>query len=1033
MLRRCVLFFLILWAAQSVRAQNPFDLTVEAWRMMEREQPDSALAVQKQAIKTFQKQLGERHSQVGVAYKQMAEMCSVAGRPQDAIRYGLMSADIITEWDGDDSDDYAEQALALARYYDDARDFAKAIQWGEKALAYYEETFSPRQRDLATAQSNLTWYYADAGDYARAIALCKQAEETWTEELGGPHPYIAILQNNLADYYVRLGDYQQALYYDQRGMDIVMQYRESPDTIYATALSNMAAHYSACGQNTHAIETGLEAVRLRKQLLGEHDPHYLKTVADLAAAYARINELNEAIRLQQYILSKRQQVGDIHGLSYVRVLSNMAILQSAQGHLDEAIRMTEQAIDVARADGIDSEIPLLTSNLALFYGVQKDYDHAIRVSEKTLQQYEKSGRSHTAEYARLLSDLSVCYHHKGMDKKAIRNTSRAIELYSQIYGPDNPADLTARHNLANFYASQHRYTEALTTFLPAAEKVSSVMMKNFTGLSAQQRSHYWNKYSGYLTDLLPLYTLRSGITEHMGMLYDQSALFAKSLLLNTELEMTRLIFESGDQKLVDDYYAIQTLKAELEKLRALPRDQRSADADSLQLDISRREAQLAQASKAYGDYCAGLSIRWQQVRDQLKDGDLAVEFLSFYEDTTLTYVALTLKKDYERPRLTEVCTDADLLALNAATYNDNPQERNIALCHTVWNPLKAEMEGVRRIYFSPAGRLYQIGIEQLPWDSVSIVSDHYDIYRLSSTRELCRRPLRPDEPAAAAIHKAILYGGLAYDIIIDDEERTKNQVQSTNNEESLDRGLVKKLNKHLFNYLKNTQVEVDAISDELSSHDITCTLLTNEEGTEQTFKQLGGQGYNLLHVATHGQYIPYDEAEKARQQLNLQFMQSTDDTGIALTEDVSLTHSLLAMAGANTLLNRIATGRDGQLTTASDGVLTASEISRTDLRGMDLVVLSACQTGLGDVTSEGVMGLQRGFKKAGAQTILMSLWSVDDRATAQLMVSFYRHLMQGQTKRQSFLAAQRELRQKYATRKNAERLWGAFILLDAID
>ena len=1040
MFRRLTLCLLLCAPTLWICAQNAFDVTAEAWRCLERQQPDSAVALAQQAVQLFETNFGKDHPQVGVGYKNLAGISSQAGHTQDAIRYCLKAMDIEREAFGEDDDAYAELMLALARYYGDDRQFQKSIEWGERALAYYEDAFPQHLRDLGAAQSNLTWAYADAGDYTRAISMCKQAEQTWIEELGEGHAYIAILQNNLADYYARLGDFKQAVHYDQRCLDVISLYTSTPDTLYATALSNMASHYAAAGQNTQAIETGQKAVLLRRQLLGEHDPHYLKSVGDLAATYARINELNEAIRIQEYVLSKHQEAGDTVGLRYIRPLGNLAMLKGTQGHLDEAIRLTRQALDVARRDDVDSELPLLTSNLALYYGTQKDYDHAIDISRQTLHLYEKKGRKQSAEYARLLSDLSVWYNQKGDTKKAVQNASRAIAIYEKIFGAGATATLTSRHNLATYYADQQRWTDAMNTLLPAADKVTAIMRENFTGLSAQQRSHYWAKYSTYLTNLLPRYMLHSGSTQHTGQLYDQSALFAKSLLLNTELEMTRLIFESGDSALVDQYYEIQDLKADLEKLRALPRAERTADADSLQLDISRREARLALASKAYGDYCQSLNVTWQQVRDQLHEGEMAVEFLSFPDDTTLTYAALTLKPGYEQPRLTAICTEADLLALNAAGYNLNPQERNVALCHTVWRPLADEMQGVRRIYFSPAGRLYQIGIEQLPWDSVSIASDHYDFYRLSSTRELCHHSDTPDTPAAEAIRRAILYGGLAYDIILDDEPATKEPPVQTQTEESIDRGLVKKLNKHLFSYLKNTQVEVDAISDELSSRDIDCTLLTNEEGTEQTFKQLSGQGYQLLHVATHGQFVPYDQAEKARQQLNLRFMQSANDSGIALVEDVSLTHSLLAMSGANTLLNRLSRTLDADRPDVSnaalqkgDGVLTASEISRIDLRGMDLVVLSACQTGLGDVTSEGVMGLQRGFKKAGVQTILMSLWSVDDRATAQLMVSFYHNLMQGQTKRQAFLAAQNDLRQRYAKRPNAERLWGAFILLDALD
>lgn len=1052
-LRQFALCTLTLLCGFCVSAQNPFDVTAEAWRCMERQQPDSALMLGRQAVDLFEKQLGKEHPQIGVAYKNLAEMCSQAGRPRDAIRHCLKAMDIEHEAYGEEDETYAELMLGLARYYDEDRQFRKAVEWGERALNYYEDAFPPRLRDLATAQSNLTWYYADTGDYARAISLGKQALQTWTEELAEPHPYIAILHNNLAGYYANLGDFQQALHHDELCMEQVMAYNHTPDTLYAAALSNLASHYSACGQNTRAIEMGQKAVELRRTLQGERHPKYLATLGDLAAIYARINELQEAIRLQTVVVETMQQHGLTHGLPYVRALSNLGMLRAVDGDRTQAIQLTEQALDVARADGISSETALLTGNLALFYGIEKDYDRAIRTSEQTLRWMKKRKETRSPYYGRTLADVAVWYEKKGQTKKAEQQARQAIALYADLYGSDNVADLNTRHNLAQLLADQQRFGEALDVLSPAADKAVALMRQNLTGLSAQQRNNYWHKYSSYLTQQLPRYVVRSGRTDRAGQLYDQSALFSKSLLLNTELEMTRLIFESGDSSLVGQYYEIQTLKADLEKLRALPRDERPADADSLQLDISRREAALAQASKAYGDYCKSLSVSWQEVRDQLREGDLAIEFICFSEDSTLIYAALTLKPDYAQPHLVEVCRDADLLDLHAESYNVNPTERNTQLCHTVWDPLAQELENVQRVYFSPAGRLYQIGIEQLPWDSLSIASDHYDFYRLSSTRELCTRQSQTLADSTQQQHRAMLYGGLAYDIILEDEPRTRDKGVSTKDEgqstkeetasldnEQLNRGVVKKLNKHLFKYLKNTQIEVDDITEQLSSHGFDCTLLTNEEGTEQTFKQLGGQGYQLLHIATHGQYIPYDQADRTRQQLNLSFMQTSDNQNIAFDEDVSLTHSMLAMAGANTLLNRLAKLQDSPQAAdqalrhaASDGILTASEIGRTDLRGMDLVVLSACQTGLGDVTQEGVMGLQRGFKKAGAQTILMSLWSVDDRATAQLMVQFYKNLLDGQTKRQAFLTAQRKLRQQYASRQNAEQLWGAFILLDALD
>jgi CHAT domain-containing protein len=134
----------------------------------------------------------------------------------------------------------------------------------------------------------------------------------------------------------------------------------------------------------------------------------------------------------------------------------------------------------------------------------------------------------------------------------------------------------------------------------------------------------------------------------------------------------------------------------------------------------------------------------------------------------------------------------------------------------------------------------------------------------------------------------------------------------------------------------------------------------------------------------------------------------------------------LLFAGANSALSprRNAEIPEG----ADDGILTAKEISRLDFQGLDMVILSACQTGLGAITGEGVFGLQRGFKKAGAQTIIMSLWSVADESTELLMTEFFKNLTAGQSKRAAFLTAVQTVREKYPN----PLYWAAFVMVDAI-
>ena len=235
-----------------------------------------------------------------------------------------------------------------------------------------------------------------------------------------------------------------------------------------------------------------------------------------------------------------------------------------------------------------------------------------------------------------------------------------------------------------------------------------------------------------------------------------------------------------------------------------------------------------------------------------------------------------------------------------------------------------------------------------------------------------------------------------------------------------------------FERLPETKTEVDNITALLRAHSYgEPAIYEGDEGTEESFKALSGKRTSIIHLATHGSYITPTAAEKQRKRdmmKRLTFLRAGDDRQSS-EEDEALTRSFLVMSGGKMLWtsDSIPEGVD-------DGLLTAQEISRIDLRGCDLAVLSACETGLGDISSEGVMGLQRGFKKAGVQSIVMSLWKVADRPTQEFMTEFYRHLTAGEGKRTSFLAAQRFLKEKYPTNlpqdESRPPYWASFILLD---
>lgn len=200
-------------------------------------------------------------------------------------------------------------------------------------------------------------------------------------------------------------------------------------------------------------------------------------------------------------------------------------------------------------------------------------------------------------------------------------------------------------------------------------------------------------------------------------------------------------------------------------------------------------------------------------------------------------------------------------------------------------------------------------------------------------------------------------------------------------------------------------------------------MYSGRNGTEESFKALNNMHVRVIHIATHGFYYKNMNTSADKAELD-----NLSDA-LSQTEDKSLTRSGLFFAGAeNSVLGEtVPLG-------VEDGVLTAQEVSQLILDGTELVVLSACETGQGDITSDGVFGLQRGFKKAGVQSILMSLWKVDDEATCLLMTEFYKNwIVKGKTKYDALEIAKKIVRSHKEKGWDDPKYWAAFILLDALD
>lgn len=429
------------------------------------------------------------------------------------------------------------------------------------------------------------------------------------------------------------------------------------------------------------------------------------------------------------------------------------------------------------------------------------------------------------------------------------------------------------------------------------------------------------------------------------------------------------------------------------------------------------EKKLVERSKVYGDYTKKLQTTWQDVQLSLAADELAVEFLSFHiygTDSTMV-AALTLRKDDTEPKFFPLFELKQLKELSDTAHFICPNLTNL-----VWQPLQNKLQGIKTIYFSPAGVLHKIGIEYAPG------MESYEIFRLSSTREIIdmKATINTTEKWSASLYGGINYESLSPTMSVNPVENKSvteaSLFQHRSMVDSLD------LRGKQIEYLPGTLKEVQNIQKYLTDTHHNTTIYTGTEATETSVKSLSGKTTSILHISTHGFY--YTESQ-ARKKENLRFL-SFEDKHNSSYEDKSLTRSGLLMAGAKLTID----GKDVPID-ADDGILTAQEISQLDLRGIDFVALSACETGMGDIVKgEGVFGLQRGFKKAGVKTILMSLWRVSDVSTEMLMTEFYKNLCNGKSKRESLRLAQKIIREYKDEEGNLlfqdPHYWAGFIMLD---
>ena len=809
--------------------------------------------------------------------------------------------------------------------------------------------------------------------------------------------------------------FEEGINYLLQGKNAAIENGLENTSLYCKILTSLGQAYANIGKNEEALLIYLQEKSIYEKELLPKDDNYITLLANIYLYYANIGDNSNAEIILSLAKKERGNADCINSSAWFVLAFNDAILSirknESKNVMDEKINaLLETCENFGTLRNL--HYPYALTLVATNFIMNERYQEAQYYMEQAVNAMKSMFNANSPNLLIYQGILAQFYKENGNLTKALSTINEAISQGAQQVNLNPQMYTQLLDARISIKMAMNKVNETIDDAKEITKLITDMMSNNFRSMTYRERTLFWNQYSAWFTYTLPGLLQLNRSDELLPSAYN-SMLLSKGLLLNSEVEVGKLIAEKGNEDAWKLYEDIQFHRARLTKLAQNCGN--GAEYDQLNRQIQRMEKQLMQISKEYGDYTQKLTITWEDVKRHLSPGEVAIEFVQTpYLNKDRTYIALVVKPEYDCPHRVDLCQESQISGIAPADLYNTAD-----LWSCVWQPLSDELEGVKRIYFSPAGQLYSTAIEYAAMPDGDVMNNRYEMYRLSSTREVALQEAKTSEL------DAVVYGGLEFDADyqtlaeVNDEQKGLDVFRPralVNNLEDLRGGVAN---------LPGTEREAQDIVQLFSNTRRQCHLFDGLNGTEESFKWLSGARKNVLHIATHGFY--WKDTDETSPVANLESFLQLENMPTIPAEDKMLSRNGLLFAGANVALRNgeVPDGRD-------DGILTALELSGLDFRGLDLVVLSACQTGLGEVTGEGVFGLQRGFKKAGAQTLMMSLWKVDDQATRLLMTEFYRNLLDGKSKRIAFNNAQQYLRTVENGKYNLPRYWAAFILLDGI-
>jgi CHAT domain-containing protein len=822
------------------------------------------------------------------------------------------------------------------------------------------------------------------------------------------------------------------MYFDSARMYLEAQSLTN-EIMYLRALSNLGLVNLTQAKNAKANEYLIQTLEMSEKSLGKTSAAYIANLNNFAKLHQGLGNYNEAeIEFNEAIALNEKLFGD--GMQKAILLNNKAMLLQTVGRYGEAADLMKAAMTASSkgpkktfSQSFDNR--KFQANLAFIYQLSGKFTEAETQFLEIKKVFEARKQTGNAEYAGLLNQMGILYIQMGKPEKVEELLKKSKAVYKERFTEDNIYYAKVTNDLGNFYRMNARYEDAekqlnkalniretllgikhpdyvrtqenlailywktnkleqaYMTYREVMDKTIEFINLYFPPMSEAEKTSYWDitapRFQRFYSFALEASTSMDYVAQDF---YDYQ-MATKALLLNSTSKVKESILKSNNEALIKDYLSWLDQKEQLARLYTLSKEelkQQKINLGELERTANATEKSLSEKSTEFSQGYSTQKTSYKQILGLLNDTEAVVDIIrvrGFAQDFTTDskYVALVLKKGSEMPKLVVMDNGADLEKKYAKFYRNAVQQKvtDDYSYEQYWSKIEKELIGKKLVFISPDGVYNQINLNTLKRPDEDYVINRYDLVIIGNSKDLI----------ALKARKTVVPKKNAFLLGFPDYGTTEVPA------------------------LPGTKVEIDGISKLLKTSGYQVNQVMTKDATEKNIKAL--KGPTLVHIATHG-YFLQDAGEGEGSVFGVNAESASRNP---------LLRSGLVLAGAGKSI----TGTGGSDISSNDnGILTAYEAMNLNLEGTNLVILSACETGLGDIKSgEGVYGLQRAFQVAGADALIMSLWKVDDAATQMLMTNFYNSWIKLGNKQKAFKQAQLQLMAKY----KEPYYWGAFVMM----